>query len=91
MHRAVTCGRVVPPSKGAYLGAWGGAGHWMLGGCGGVVTADGERSNQHHIKIEMPDYQFPLSIEHNHRSRLGGWSESFDVYHLVVSEGISRA
>jgi hypothetical protein len=28
-------------------------GQWVLGGCGGVIKAGGERSNQHHIKIEM--------------------------------------
>ena len=28
-------------------------GQWVLGGCGGVMKAGGECSNQHHIKIEM--------------------------------------
>ena len=28
-------------------------GQRVLGGCGGVIKAGGERSNQHHIKTEM--------------------------------------
>ena len=36
-------------------------GEWVLGGCGGVMKAGGERSNQHHIKIEMSNCEFPVN------------------------------